>query len=132
MHANNLHLILAEDDRDDSDLFVGIIKKISNNIVITVTENGKQLMSYLNDESADLPDLLFLDLNMPGMNGFECLKEIKTNSRLRHIPVVVFTTSDHFPDIKKAHYFGGDFYIQKPNNYDDLFEVFETQLKKID
>ncbi|MHA7056985.1 response regulator [Aquimarina sp. M1] len=132
MNQDRLFLLLAKDDPDDSELFSRIINEISQNIAIAVKENGKQLMDYLNDTSNELPDILFLDLNMPAIDGFQCLKEIKNTERLKHFPVVVFTTSNNYMDIEKAHEYGGDFYIQKPNNYKDLFEVFKNQLTHVE
>lgn len=120
-------VLLADDDPDDRDLFSSIIKKISQDITIQQVENGTKLMKFLQNTD-HLPDILFLDLNMPNMDGFECLHLIKTDDNFKEIPVVIFTTSDYFKDVEKTYKSGGDFYIQKPNSYKDLFQIFKEQL----
>lgn len=122
-------VLLADDDAEDRDLFSSILKKISKDIAVEQVENGSSLMHFL-ENTDHLPDLLFLDLNMPDMDGFECLKRIKNNEYLKDIPIAIFTTSNYYKDIKRTYQSGGDFYIQKPDNYNDLYQVFKNQLMR--
>ena len=101
------HILLADDDRDDQLLFKESLEELSLSTQIETVQNGEQLMQLLNDEKEQLPDILFLDLNMPRKNGFICLSEIKRTERLKRVPVIIFTTS-YEPEIvnllyKKGH-----------------------------
>lgn len=89
----SLHILLAEDNQYDRFLFRKALKEIAVNTYITTVTDGKQLMDYLDKNSDHLPDFLFLDLNMPLINGFECLSEIKQDKKLNGFPVVIYTTS---------------------------------------
>jgi two-component system response regulator len=90
--------------------------RIVNNLVIL--EDGDQAMSYLNKEASyagvSTPDLIFLDLNLPGKHGHEILREIKANNKLKHIPVVILTTSDDEKDILEAYQESAACFITKP------------------
>ncbi len=90
--------------------------RIINNLV--VIEDGGEAMSYLlkegKHENVTTPDLIFLDLNLPGKNGHEILKEIKTQEKLRHIPVVILTTSDDEKDVLLAYRESAACFITKP------------------
>lgn len=115
--AKNILLVLADDDTDDRELFEEVIKEINSHIKINMVEDGLQLMDRLHDGSRALPDLLFLDLNMPGKNGKQCLQEIKADSRLKNIPVVIYSTSGLIKDINETHSGGASLYIRKSNSY---------------
>ena len=93
MNSKQLNILLAEDDQDDRDFFDNALKGIPIPTHLTTVCDGEQLMEYLYKNSEHLPDVLFLDLNMPRKNGFECLVEIKENEMLKDIPVVMFSTS---------------------------------------
>jgi CheY-like chemotaxis protein len=85
-----------------------------------VVFDGEQLMNRLLDHDRPLPDILFLDLNMPCKNGIECLREIRSNGELQHLVVVVFTTSSNQRYIDTAFEAGANLYIVKPSNFDEL------------
>ncbi|MEJ7588012.1 MAG: response regulator [Ferruginibacter sp.] len=70
-----------------------------------------------------LPDIVFLDLNMPGKNGKECLKEIKENPRFKALPVIIYSTSAHTKDIMDTHSTGANLYIRKPSSMRGLISV---------
>jgi CheY-like chemotaxis protein len=92
-HNFSLKILLAEDSHYDRYFFSKVLKEIPIPTHITTVNDGTQLMDYLAENSEHLPDFLFLDLNMPGKNGFECLSEIKQDKKLCDFPVVIFTTS---------------------------------------
>ena len=95
-HAENtvpLIILLADDDKDDRYFFENALKEIPFNTVLKTVPDGARLMEYLMKKSSQLPDVLFLDHNMPRKNGSECLIEIKGDERLKHIPVVLCSTS---------------------------------------
>ncbi|MES2285094.1 MAG: response regulator [Bacteroidota bacterium] len=88
-----LNILLADDDKEDRSLFQMALKALPITTNLKTVYDGLQLMKYLSENSEHLPDVLFLDINMPGKNGFECLLEIKESERLKDLPVVMFSTS---------------------------------------
>lgn len=93
MTPKQLNILLADDDLDDCLFFKKIVKELHPHSNLTIFNDGGQLMNYLFDNSNQLADVLFLDINMPYKNGFECLTEIKNNDMLKKFPVVMFSTS---------------------------------------
>ena len=82
-------------------------------------------MAYLNDTYSLIPDLIFLDLNMPKKNGLVCWKEIKRNEKLKDLSVAIYSISDHEKDIEDAFINGANVYITKPNDFNILKQVLE-------
>jgi CheY-like chemotaxis protein len=117
------HILLADDDKDDSILFQDILDELPLSTHLTTVFNGEQLMQLLNERKEQLPDVLFLDLNMPRKNGFDCLSEIKHSDKLKLLSVVIFSTSYEPEVVSLLYKSGAQYYIRKPNNY--------TQLKKL-
>ncbi len=93
MNQSPLDLLLADDDKDDCNFFKEALEELPVIAKLTVVNDGVQLMQFLSAKEETLPDALFLDLNMPLKNGFDCLKEIKLNEKLKQLPVVIFSTS---------------------------------------
>lgn len=120
---HSIKIIIADDDSDDRLLFTEAISEINTTIQIQSVDGGLQLMQMLTAADAALPDIIFLDLNMPGKNGKECLKEIKTNHRLKDLPVIIYSTSANTKDINDARTSGANLYIRKPNTFTGLIEV---------
>ena len=88
-----LNIQLADDDIDDRSFFEKALKEVSISNHLTTVNDGEHLMKYLADNLEQLPNILFLDLNMPRKNGFECLVEIRENEKLKDLSVVIFSTS---------------------------------------
>lgn len=120
-------ILLADDDPDDRILFKDAIDQISNDIVLHSLPGGVELMNHLLDETNPLPDLIFLDLNMPRKNGFECLEAIRQNERLKNLCVIIYSTSSQFKDILETLNKGANLYFTKPSTFPDLV----SRLKKI-
>lgn len=104
-----LMILLADDDIDDRFFFQKALKALPIATHLKNVPDGEQLMNYLSENSEHLPDLLFLDFNMPRKNGSECLIEIKRNEKLKRIPVIVYSTAlrDEIGDVlyqNGAHY----------------------------
>lgn len=110
-------VFLADDDEDDCMLFRDALNEVAGHVSLTVLSNGEALMNILERDSASRPGVIFLDLNMPRKNGFECLKEIKQSDHLKHIPVVIFSTSSQKESVQKAFSEGANRYICKPVNF---------------
>lgn len=121
-----LHILLADDDEEDREIFAYAIKDLSPDIRMSVAVNGKELMAILNDEKRPLPDILFLDLNMPFKNGHECLKEIRSSDRLKKLPVIIYSTSSSSEHIDLTYQGGADFYLPKPDSFRDLKFITEN------
>lgn len=127
-------ILVADDDADDRELTREAFaeNRLANNL--RFVEDGEELLDYLNGrgkyaaggEAAPLPGLLLLDLNMPRKDGREALQEIKADSRLRNIRVVVMTTSKAEEDILRSYNLSAASYITKPVTFDRLVEVVKT------
>lgn len=129
-----LNILHADDDTDDRTFFASALKEIPIETSLTTVIDGEQLMSYLSENSKNLPDILFLDLSMPRKTGFECLTEIKEDEKLKNIPVIVFTTSfGRSLDFEKSMIktlsgIGAMEYIRKPSNNEELKVIIHKAL----
>lgn len=121
------NIYLADDDEDDRLFFNQALKEVCNGSELTALEDGERLMAILSSDPATKPDVLFLDINMPGKNGYDCLKEMKTYAHLEQIPVVVFTTSEAAHSVKTAYDYGASHFITKPSDFGQL----KRMLKKV-
>jgi CheY-like chemotaxis protein len=125
-----LHVLLADDDRDDCDLFLEALQEIEQPTQFTSVHDGEQLMARL-QQNDTLPHILFLDLNMPRINGFECLEEIKADPRLANIPIIVFSTSFEAGIVNQLYNNGAMHYIRKPNDFVKLRTVITSALSAV-
>jgi CheY-like chemotaxis protein len=128
-----LIVLMADDDEDDQMFAQDAFAESGLPHDINFVNDGEALIEHLNscleaDEPSRtlLPDLILLDLNMPRKDGREALSEIKANPRLRHIPVVVLTTSSSDGDVYKSYDIGANSYITKPVTFDSLVKVLDT------
>jgi CheY-like chemotaxis protein len=138
MKVNHQHapltILLADDDVDDRIFFDKALKEIPITTELKTVNNGEQLMEYLTQNTGHLPDILFLDLSMPRKTGFECLSEIKENTKLKDLPVVMFTTSftrgiDFEDNLKNTlSRMGAWDYIRKPSGFEELKQVIQQTL----
>lgn len=111
MRLNNFHIVLADDDADHAFLFKTIMLREHPKAHIKVFGDGKSLLNYL---SAAIPDILFLDLNMPGMSGLECIDIIKQMYHLRKTKIIVYSGSSNLNDIQQCYAHHADLYMVKP------------------
>jgi CheY-like chemotaxis protein len=107
------HILLADDDQDDCFFFSEALRKLDFATELTTVDNGERLMTYLSRNSANLPDVLFLDLNMPRKNGAECLREIKQNKKMSDLPVIIYSTYLHHTVADQLYKSGAHYYIRK-------------------
>jgi CheY-like chemotaxis protein len=114
MNLNQLNILLADDDADDCLFFEEAITDLIEPAQFTAVHDGEQLMKLLKKETTKLPDILFLDLNMPRKNGFECLAEIKQDEKLKELPVVIFSTSFEQEVVNLLYENGAQYFIRKP------------------
>jgi CheY-like chemotaxis protein len=122
-------IMMAEDDSEDVDLFKDALTDLEFDISLTVAVNGKELMKQL-EQTEVLPEIIFLDLNMPLKNGMVCLEEIRANQRWKDIKVIILSTSSHQDQMKDAYDKGADFYMVKLSNYVDFKNAIAACLQK--
>jgi len=122
-------ILMAEDDEEDVDFFKKVLTDLTVDVNLEVAANGIKLMKMLEDAEV-LPELIFLDLNMPLKNGMLCLQEIKANQRWENIKVIILSTSSHLDQIKAAYDKGADFYMVKSTNYIDFKNNVAACLQK--
>lgn len=113
-------LILADDDADDCLFFREALEEIPVPVQLTTVSDGVELMQLLARLQENLPDLLFLDLNMPRKTGLECLAEIKANEAFRDLPVIIFSTSMDMRVVNQVYEKGAHYYLRKPGNFSKL------------
>ena len=123
MQTDYMHIILADDDEDDRLFFTDAFGELKINTKVETYNDGVELMNYLNSEEARLPQVLFLDLNMPRKNGIECLHEIKSNSKFNDIAIAIYSTSSSEEHIEETFVSGANIYIKKPNDFEALKKV---------
>ena len=133
----SINILLADDDADDCFFFEKALREISIATQLTIVNDGERLMDYFSKNSEKLPDVLFLDLNMPRKSGFECLTEITENILLKDIPVVMFSTSYTLDRnyeqsmIDVLYKMGAQDYIRKPGDFAKLKELIHHSLTKL-
>jgi CheY-like chemotaxis protein len=110
-------IILADDERNDHDFFRDALRDIHHSIRLSVVDDGAELLLTLQHY---LPDMLFLDLDMPIKNGLECLREIRNNPTTEDLPVVVFSSTTRSVNIDTAYAMGADLFFIKPSTFSDL------------
>jgi CheY-like chemotaxis protein len=121
----SLFILLADDDEDDRNFFKDALLEIKVKTKVTLANNGSELMKYLNDPGNRLPDIVFLDLNMPILSGLDCLTEIRKNNRLKDLTIAIYSTSSSDENIEEAFVLGANIYIKKPNDFEILKMILE-------
>lgn len=123
-------ILIAEDDDDDFSLTRDAFSESRLLNEVRRVKDGEELMAYLlrigtyaDPRNSPLPGLILLDLNMPRKDGRECLREIKENDSLRHLPVVVLTTSQAEEDVFRSYQLGVNSYVRKPVSFQSLVEL---------
>jgi CheY-like chemotaxis protein len=124
--GNPIQILLVEDNPDDIDLTREALKEAKVLINLTAIEDGAAALSFLQQPVTVRPDLILLDLNLPKLSGQELLAEIKADPKLRHIPVVVLTTSGAREDIFTAYQRYANAYITKPVDLDQFLKVIQV------
>jgi CheY-like chemotaxis protein len=122
-------LLLVDDDMDDQQIFLEALKHVAPSIEVATASNGLEALHKLNTPGAVQPDLIFLDLNMPMMNGKELLEELKKTGTFSHIPVIIYTTSSRVEDREESIQLGAYSYLVKPHNFNDLCEQLRNTLE---
>jgi DNA-binding response OmpR family regulator len=122
-------LLYVDDDTDDLELLADCVSSIDSTIQCMLFQRSPEAMAYLRSAET-LPDFIFLDINMPLMNGKQCLQEIRKNDTLKHLPVIMYTTSNEEREIKECYKLGASDFLIKPSNINELIHgltsIFEN------
>lgn len=129
-----MNILLVDDDADDQTLFIEAILTLDAAIRCEITGNGEEAIRYLK-AAQTLPDIIFLDLNMPVMNGRTCLNIIKATTRFKEIPVIIISTSNNRDEFTPLILMGAR-YMTKPNSFgalvDELREFISPTVQSTD
>jgi CheY-like chemotaxis protein len=123
MQKDHITIALADDDEDDRLFFKDAFEELKINTVVTTHCDGEELMNFLHHPETILPNILFLDLNMPKKNGFECLLEIKKVEKFNDIAIAIYSTSSSEEDVENTFVQGANIYIKKPSDFNTLKKI---------
>ena len=125
---NNLKIFLADDDADDREMFSDALTESGIRCKLKTFINGCELLHFLDKEDSELPDILFLDLNMPILDGLATLRKLRQNVRCKNLCVAIYSTSGSIRDYENTFREGANLYIQKPSNFFTLQKTLSTLL----
>jgi CheY-like chemotaxis protein len=121
-------ILLVDDDEDDRKLFIESAREVDKNINCVATADGQEALLYLKNTENAIPDFIFLDIRMPGLDGRQCLKEIKRDARLKSVPVIIYTTSRDARDSVELKMLGAAHFMSKPVSPDDVYYLLSVAL----
>lgn len=125
---NHGSILLADDDTDDCAFFEEALGDIVLTTHFTAVHDGEQLMQHLLKDTVVLPDIIFLDLNMPRKNGFECLLEIKQHPSLKLLPIIILSTSFEQEVVNLLQHNGAHYFIRKPSQFSKFKKIIHYTL----
>lgn len=126
--TEKLTIFYADDDLDDLEFFKIVIKQIGGNYEVVTYADGVELLDAIHNPPP-YPYVVFLDINMPRMNGLEVLKKLRESTKYKHLPVVILSTSKDGPFIKQSLDLGANYYVPKSSRFDELKQSIEHSLK---
>jgi CheY-like chemotaxis protein len=121
-------ILYADDDSDDRTFLSDALRQLDPSIKCITVSDGRQVIERLSVVD-QLPDYIFLDINMPVMNGKECLAAIKGSEKFRHIPIVMYSTTSDPAEIRFYYKAGVTYFLRKPNSFNQLCSVLTEFLK---
>jgi CheY-like chemotaxis protein len=130
MSSSYNRLFIIDDDLEDQEIFVEAVREVDDTVQVFTAVNGDDAMSQLQMDVIVLPDLIFLDMNMPKLNGKQVLGELKNINALKSIPVVMYSTSFAPNDIDEVYKMGAAHHLLKPARFEQLCRELEGILAK--
>jgi len=127
---DTMSLLIVDDDADDRMLFIEAVKEVDEDIECITANDGQQALELLQNEDSSLPDLIFLDIRMPRLSGKKCLAELKKDERLKHIPVIIYTTSREVEESKELKEMGAYHFISKPSNTQEIYYLVSLAIEE--
>lgn len=122
---------LIDDDQDDRELFCEVIEDIDVHIVCYTENSARKALEKLNGKLIEYPDVIFLDVNMPVMDGWQCLSILKSSEVYKDIPVIMYSTSSEKEHIIKAQQMGAVSFFTKPTDFTSLRKGLETVVNHV-
>jgi CheY-like chemotaxis protein len=113
-------LFIIDDDIEDQEIFMEALKEVNDQIECSTSTSGEEALNTLQQSLPTVPDLIFLDLNMPKLNGKQILKELKNAPSLKSIPVIMYSTSFAPKDVEEIKVIGAAHHLLKPSRFDEL------------
>ena len=124
-------ILLADDDNDDAEIFRQTLVQLDPSIKFAHADTGVGIFEYLHKEDSFRPDIIFLDLNMPEMNGWQCLARIKNEKRFEDIPIIIYTTSSNPREYEISQDLDAHALVIKPSDPKLLKKILDIILSKI-
>lgn len=125
MKAQSTHVLIAEDDDDDFQIFSAAVNELSFQILLNRSEDGDALMEFLKNE---IPDILFLDILMPWKDGRTCIREIRSNKRFDELPIITYSALRRLDAIEFFYREGANLFVIKPSSFIELKEILQKIL----
>jgi len=122
----NRFFLLADDDRDDAEIFSEALSTVDPSIKFHHVEDGQEVFQFLSTSKIEKPDVIFLDLNMPAMSGWQCLAKLKNDTALKNIPVIMYSTSSNPREKEIAIELGATGFVTKPTDFKVLTKILEA------
>jgi CheY-like chemotaxis protein len=124
-----MNIFYADDDAEDREIFCEVIQQISPDIKVVLSQDGEEALEVLRTQ-LNPPDVIFLDVNMPKMNGIECLSKLKSDVRLKSIPVIIYSTTSDSREVNKLIMLGAEDCISKAGSLEKLKESLQEVLTR--
>jgi CheY-like chemotaxis protein len=123
------NFLVVDDDSEDTELFTEAISSVDATVSCLKAVHGRDALDKLSGHEIQRPDIIFLDINMPIMNGWQLLSKLKENEELKKIPVIMYSTSSRKSDVKAALSSGALCFFTKPDNYGRLRQILQIVVK---
>jgi CheY-like chemotaxis protein len=124
-----MNIFYADDDAEDREIFCEVMQQIDPDIKVVLSRDGHEALEILSAQ-VNIPDFIFLDINMPRMNGIECLAKLKSDVRLNGIPVIIYSTTSDSRELKKLLMLGAEDYVPKASSFEKLKESLREVLTR--
>lgn len=127
--SNYKTFFIVDDDADDQELFIEAVHEVDRSIQCLAASDCEEAIDMLKTRKIPLPDIIFLDLNLPRLNGKQCLEAIKKEDDLKHIPIIIYSTSCEKRDLEETRRLGASYFLVKPNKFAELCKSIEYVLE---
>ena len=124
---NELTIFYTDDDAEDLEFFTEVTSELGEHLNIVTQKNGRDLLHDLENPPPN-PHIVFLDLNMPGISGFDVLEQLRSTEVYKNLPIVIFSTSNDEQTIEKSRKLGANFYVPKPSDFSLLKKIIQHAL----
>jgi CheY-like chemotaxis protein len=125
------HILLIDDERDDAELLSDAVKELEIDAVVAHFDDGKKGLEKLKEKAIPMPDIIFLDINMPHINGWDCLRELKAVAHIQKIPIVMYSTSSFDKQGVQPTDVGASAFLTKPSRFEELKAALSSLFTKL-